>query len=542
MNKKIVSLLVGCLMAFSMQVKSQNTIPVFKEVLFYDGYNNVDTLAGKMDTLPEGFYRLKTSVITTKLLEEQLNLLSGCIRMDVVVKAACDNYDRLGHVNIAFVSKDSAIYNLNEVQRIEIARFVTPFMDKNKKPDTVPYTFQVDYLQHLFQDKNLREQYDFWLELDIFGVPYAANTEIVGCKGRSDVFYGSLSFTTTATASELEENNVFIPLFMKSSFRNYNASGTDTLGKTIKSKQFVVEQNLTDAHLVLITSNHGANNGGEEYNRRWHYVYLNKEEILRYRPGRNSCEPFRVYNTQLNGIYGYNPRTDAQWQSFSNWCPGDVVDTRIIKLGALSAGEYLFTIEVPDAVFVENQGNFPLSLYFQGKTSGTITGKITPKYTIKGNVTHNGNPLAGVIMGGGFSATDASGEYTAVGDSNATIIITPKLSGYSFNPPSITCSKLAANRFNQNFIATASVGISEIANSSIVISPNPANTEIYITSDFQESTDYAIYNLIGQKIVQGKLQCRGDATHCDATISIESLSKGVYCLKISGKVFKIIKK
>ena len=370
MSKKVAFLFIGCLMTVQMQ--SQNRIQVFDKVLFYDGYNNLEALADQMKELPEGFFRLRTSVITTKLSEAQLNLLSGSIRMDVVIKAACDNYDRLGHVNVALVPKDSALYDINTAQRIEIARFVTPFMNKNNRPDTVPYTFRVDNLQHLFQDQALRAQYNFWLELDVFGVPYAANTQVFGCAGRNDVFYGSLSFTTTAPINTLENNNVFIPLFMKNSFNNYKEDATDTLGKTTKSISFVVEKNLTDAHFVLITSNHGADSAGEEYNRRWHYVYLDNEEILRYKPGRPSCEPFRVYNTQGNGIYGQDPFSNAQWQSFSNWCPGDVIDTRIINLGALSAGEYTFKINVPTAKFVKGSGNFPLSLYFQGKTEGIL--------------------------------------------------------------------------------------------------------------------------------------------------------------------------
>jgi len=372
MIKNSLLFLTVCLFAFSIPLKSQHVVPVFDAVLFYDGYNTLEALADEMVPLPEGFYRLSTSVITTKLSEEQLNRLSGSIQLDVVVKAACDNYDRLGHVNLAFVPKDSALYDPNNTQRIEIARFITPFMNKNKQPDTVPYMYQVDYLQHLFQDKNLREQYNFWLELEIFGVPYAANTQVAGCSGRSDVFYGTLWFTATEIASTLEDDHLFVPLFMKNRFNNYQEGATDTIGKTVKSKLFTVEKEVTDAHLVLITSNHGANTGGEEYNRRWHYVYVNQEEVLHYKPGRISCEPFRVYNTQANGIYGSTPKTDEQWQSFSNWCPGDVINTRIINLGALTAGDYLFTISVPEAKFVGKEGDFPLSLYFQGKTKGEV--------------------------------------------------------------------------------------------------------------------------------------------------------------------------
>jgi len=89
--------------------------------------------------------------------------------------------------------------------------------------------------------------------------------------------------------------------------------------------------------------------------------------VLQYKPGRTSCEPFRPYNTQGNGIYGQFARADEEWQSFSNWCPGDVIDTRIVELGAVKAGAHEFVIDVPDATFAGGQGDFPFSLYVQAQ-------------------------------------------------------------------------------------------------------------------------------------------------------------------------------
>jgi hypothetical protein len=90
---------------------------------------------------------------------------------------------------------------------------------------------------------------------------------------------------------------------------------------------------------------------------------------LSYKPGEPTCEPYRVFNTQPNGIYGSTPRTPAQWQSFSNWCPGSVIPIREISLGNLSAGSHSFVISVPDAVFVGAQGYIPVSLYLQGENA-----------------------------------------------------------------------------------------------------------------------------------------------------------------------------
>jgi len=80
-----------------------------------------------------------------------------------------------------------------------------------------------------------------------------------------------------------------------------------------------------------------------------------------------------------------------------------------------------------------------------------------PTYTIKGYVDLGGNPLAGLSIAcsnGSTITTDVNGEYSLTVDSNATITLTPSLAKHTFSPPFITCSKVASNLNNQNFIAT----------------------------------------------------------------------------------------
>lgn len=272
---------------------------------------------------------------------------------------------------MALVPKGSATYTPDNVKRIELGRFITPFMNKNIMPDTVPYTYNIDNVAHLLKETSLTSAYDIWMELEVFGVPYAANTQVTGCSGRNDVFFGTLDLVTNMPVAP-ESNNVLIPLSVRKNLNNYQAGATDAVGTTKRTINIDVTQALSDAILVLITSNHGGNPGGEEYYRRNHFVYFDGAEVLMYKPGRPSCEPFRKYNTQGNDIYGATPRTDAHWQSFSNWCPGDVITTRVISLGPLTAGAHTFRLEVPDAIFAQGQGDIPVSLYLQGKTSGTV--------------------------------------------------------------------------------------------------------------------------------------------------------------------------
>lgn len=364
--KKLIISFVGLLLIHAAEAQTTN-IHIFDRVLFFDGY------AARVDSPPPptGVIRHRNDLYARRLTDTEINRIGSELKMRIRVDAACDNYDRIGNVNLALVNKDSSRYSPSAVPRIELGRFITPFMNKNVSPTYVPYEFNINNIALLLKDTSITNNYGIWIELEIFGVPYAANTQVAGCAGRKDVFYGSLIFETN-TAAPPQNTNVLIPVTFKRNFNNYQASATDTVGKTTRRYVINIPQDLSDASIYYIISNHGANSGGEEYNRRYHYIYYNDTLKTYFKPGRPSCEPFRIYNTQANGIYGSGPRSDEQWQSFSNWCPGDVIDTRRLKLGAVPAGQISFRINVPDAVFVGADGNFPLTVFLQGKTSGTI--------------------------------------------------------------------------------------------------------------------------------------------------------------------------
>ncbi|KYF47115.1 hypothetical protein BE08_23165 [Sorangium cellulosum] len=328
-----------------------------ENIAFFDGY-----AATVDEPIPDGVIRHDNSLVATRLTDELLAKVQTTLKIRVVVGALYDNYDRLGSVNLALAPRGAQTYVPGEVDRIEVARFVTPFMNMNKQPTTVPYEWEVSNLVPIMKDPDLLAEHDLWFELSIFGVPHAANDEVAGCVGRNDTQLGSLLLYTDSTR-EAQDFSVLLPLAIGEEFNNYAVGASDKVGTTRKTVSFELPADTQNAQLVLITSNHG----GEEYVRREHYVYVDGELALQYKPGRASCEPFRKYNTQSNGIYGPSPRSDEEWQSFSNWCPGDVIDTRIVPWGAASAGAHELVIDVPDATFVGGQGNFPFSLYVQAR-------------------------------------------------------------------------------------------------------------------------------------------------------------------------------
>jgi hypothetical protein len=386
---KIKFLAIICLIATS-SFSQETTISIFDEILFYDGYANVVN-----HPTPEGVIRQRNDLYSKKLSESDLASIGNDLIMSLIIKAACDNYDRIGNVNLAFVPKGDSTYHPDSVQRIELARYITPFMNKNMQPNEVPYNFQIDNVAQIFKDDATNFLYDFWIELQVFGVPYAANNEVAGCAGRNDVFFGTLRFTSNQ--DQTSSNNYVLPLNFQNNLNDYQVGASDAIGQTERTINFELPTRLFDAKLYLITSNHGANSGGEEYIRRTHNIYFDQNLVLTYTPGEPTCEPYRVYNTQGNGIYGPTPRTDAQWQSFSNWCPGAAIPIREIYIGFLNNGQHTFKIDVPAAVFANNEGNFPVSLYLQGTRANLGTESMEIKtYNLTPNPSTNIIKLQGI--------------------------------------------------------------------------------------------------------------------------------------------------
>lgn len=155
---------------------AQTTLTFMDGVVFYDGYAGVVT-----NPTPPNVLRLRNDVLTKQIGVNDLNTIGDQLTIEVTISALCDNYDRIGGVNLAMVPKGSTTYNTSSVPKIEIGRFITPFMNKNLQPTSVPYTFVVNNIAKILQSTELNALYDFWLELEVFGVPYAANTQVSGC-------------------------------------------------------------------------------------------------------------------------------------------------------------------------------------------------------------------------------------------------------------------------------------------------------------------------------------------------------------------------
>jgi hypothetical protein len=354
---------------FSSLFQSQTTqvMNVISQATYYDGY-----AATVSDPVPAGLIRLSNTRYARKLTDAELNSFKAKIAMRVTIGALCDNYDRLGSVYLAMIPKNQPTYTMTDanVKRIEVGRYITPFMNKNRSPLEVPYTYDLSNLYNVFHDTTLRNAYDMYMELDVFGVPYAAQTQVAGCTGRIDVFSGTLTFFSTDNGATTTDSNNLVPILSYSRLNNYNS--TDVTGETVRIVSFNLPNPVTNANFYIISTPHGANSGGEEYVRRQNYTYIDDVQMLTYTPGGISCEPYRVYNTQGNGIYGTVPKTMNEWTAWNNWCPGNSVPIRGFTMPNLAAGNHTLKHTIPTAVFNQQQGDVYLSVYMQGKSNASL--------------------------------------------------------------------------------------------------------------------------------------------------------------------------
>lgn len=364
MYKKLFFLSVFFTGLFQSQTTMTNLI---SQAVYYDGYAPLVS-----QPVPPGLIRLSNARYARKLTDAELNSFKAKIAMRVTIGALCDNYDRLGAVFLAMVPKNQSTYTVDDtnVKRIEVGRYITPFMNKNRSPLEVPYTYDLSNMYSIFHDTALRSNYDLYMELDVFGVPYAAQNEVAGCTGRNDVFTGTLTFFSTDAGATATDFNTVTPLLTYNRLNNYNA--TDVAGETVRIVNFNLPDAVTNARFFVISTPHGANSGGEEYVRRQNYTYMDDVQMLTYTPGGISCEPFRVYNTQGNGIYGASPKSFAEWTSWNNWCPGNSVPIRGFSMPTIAAGNHTLKHTIPTAVFNQQQGDVYLSVYMQGKSNTSL--------------------------------------------------------------------------------------------------------------------------------------------------------------------------
>ncbi|WP_051259626.1 peptide-N-glycosidase F-related protein [Epilithonimonas tenax] len=533
MKKKLFFAVAGL---FSSSLFLAQNMTVFNDVPFYSMYHYLgagETMpAEAYSQIPAGAIRLhayEQDIISRKLTDAEIATIGSSVTMNITLKAACDNYDRIAGVNLVLVPKGSASYTFNQanIKRIELGRFITPFMNKNATIKEVPYSFKVDHISNIPHDFSLSSLYDFWIEFRADGYSAAANTQVAGCADRTDVFRGNLEFVTSGTATPAQ--NFFLPISYRDNLNNYNA--TDVVGQTTRIVTFILDQPVENVILHLTSSNHGSNSAGEEYVRRVHYVYLDNQLVHEYEPGGKNCEAYRPYNTQSNGIYGTAPKTLRAWISWNNWCPGDAIPNREVSLGNLSAGTHTIKLDVPDARFAAGQGYFPISMYLQNSTSGQIicaepsNFKITNQFgpTVNIGWKENGNSSQWETIWSRKSV------YTPLYEDIHQIQNTPVDSRndlttnwlYEMYVKSKCTSELNSIWRGPIFSTVIRLGTDETSRKKVSVYPNPTKDFVNITAS-SEVNKLTIFGTDGKQLLDT----------ASSKIDLTQLPTGVYMMKI----------
>ena len=85
-------------------------------------------------------------------------------------------------------------------------------------------------------------------------------------------------------------------------------------------------------------------------------------------------------------------------------------------------------------------------------------------------------------------------------------------------------------------VSTLNMAKADGDSSSLQAYPTPTSNLLQVTNYGLQATEYNIYNVMGQKVMQGELSSSGVST-----INVESLDTGIYYLKVGNKTVKILK-
>lgn len=139
-------------------------------------------------------------------------------------------------------------------------------------------------------------------------------------------------------------------------------------------------------------------------------------------------------------------------------------------------------------ITLDVQTGYTYYVFFSGSKlmlSGlTFTKAAAPEYSVSGKVTSNATAVEGVLITSSdtkTATTNASGEYSITGITEASIILTPSKDSYTFSPATITLT-MDKDYTDQNFEVSTSTAIR----------PNQISDATVVSSEY--------FNLIGQKI------------------------------------------
>lgn len=323
------------------QKESVFTMNVLSDLDFYDLYGQ--PVNAKM---PPGITALSNTEVIRQLSTSERERIGKSLAVKLTLKSRCDNYDRVGNVLLATMPKGEK-FDKEKCELFEMLRFITPFMYRNREPDHVPYEAQADQLVNVIKQTDK----DVYLFVTVGGTTGAGQAEVAGCNGSNITFNITVDFVCGKGNADMQQKGMAL-------LDRYSIDNKEkTAGKNSKQVSFELPDDTKATTLYMVSSGHGAAEGGEEYDWRAHVINLDGKEYARLDMNQD-CTPYEIYNTQPNGIY-----TGDMTKERRSWCPGGMVPAKIVNLGPLPKGKHTLKISIPDADFDKTDSKYYVSAY-----------------------------------------------------------------------------------------------------------------------------------------------------------------------------------
>ena len=215
----------------------------------------------------------------------------------------------------------------------------------------------------------------------------------------------------------------------------------------------------------------------------------------------------------------------------------------IIGPSAFSGCSNITSVTIGNSVIIINAEAFRDC---SNLTSVTIGNSVT---TIGAKAFRNCSNLTSVTIGNSVTNIEAEAFYSCRKLSSITnlnpvpvviasnVFIAVRIPACTLKVPTNAVSAYQnANVWKDFIIEGISVNVNDYYtdNTPVIVSPNPATTDLHVSLGSQQTANYSVYSINGKIIMQGTVED-------NAVINVKPLTKGMYFLRVGNKTVKIIK-
>jgi hypothetical protein len=267
-----------------------------------------------------------------------------------------------------------------------------------------------------------------------------------------------------------------------------------------------------------------------------------------------------IINSAVGGIRGLtkiNNPSGFDDAFLLMWCPDGQSQGTIYRLEPDGAGGFNRIYEAKLATLIErflvsSSVSYVLGAYNEFyKYIDPVRNDTLHLVGFEANITGGGHPTwNGYYKGGMFARRNSNGQYSieeingTIGTNDIALVANRCYVSSPFSnenalyfggfDPNSNSSTNKAWVFKRDYQVNAIDNITKNENN-FVLYPNPTNHTLHIESKLRENHEFSITNLLGEKMLFGRLNGQ------IGTIDISSLPQNVYIIKVANEAFKFIK-